>query len=119
MGRGGSEVTAAGKGRRFASIWDAIEDDPQEAHSLKLRSRLMMLLQERIKGERMTQAKAAKALGVTQPRVSELLRGKIDRFALDDLVSMSTHLGLTVELIVTRPAATASPAKSRRAAACR
>ena len=60
----------------FASVWDAIEDTPAEAENMKLRSSLMMTLDQHIRAKGWTQAETARRLGVTQPRVSNLLRGK-------------------------------------------
>jgi len=71
---------------QFASVWDAIEDTPAEAEKMKLRSALMM------------------ALGVTQPRLSDLMRGKIDLFGIDTLVKMLTAAGLRVEMQVAKAA---------------
>jgi predicted XRE-type DNA-binding protein len=81
----------------FASVWDAIEDTTAAAENMKLRSSLMMALEQRIKKQGWTQAEAARRLGVTQPRISDLLRGKIDLFSLDTLVNMATAAGLRVE----------------------
>jgi len=89
---------------RYASVWDAIESDPGQAENMKLRSRLMMALRERIAGEGLSQAAAAKLLGVTQPRVSDLVRGKIDLFSLDTLVNMAAAAGLRIQLQVDRAA---------------
>jgi predicted XRE-type DNA-binding protein len=86
--------------KRYASVWDAIEDTPAEAENMKLRSALMIVLNEYIKGEGWTQAEAAQRLGVTQPRVSDLMRGKIDLFGLDTLVNMATSVGLKVQMHV-------------------
>jgi predicted XRE-type DNA-binding protein len=84
----------------FASVWDAIEDAPAEAENMKLRSTLMMALERHIRAKGWTQAEAARRLGVTQPRVSDLLRGKINLFALDTLVNMVVAAGLHVEMRV-------------------
>jgi len=84
----------------FASVWDAIEDTPAEAENMKLRSTLMMALEKHIRAKGWTQAEAAHRLGVTQPRVSDLLRGKINLFALDTLVNMAVAAGLHVEVRV-------------------
>lgn len=84
--------------QKFDSVWDAIEDTPRQAASLKMRSELMMALQEHLKGSGMTQIQAAKLLGVTQPRISDLMRGRIDLFSLESLVDMITSAGLKVEL---------------------
>lgn len=86
--------------KRYASVWDAIEDTPAEAENMKLRSALMIVLKEYIKGKGWTQAEAAERLGVTQPRVSDLMRGKIDLFGLDTLVNMATSVGLKVQMHV-------------------
>lgn len=84
----------------FASVWDAIEATPQEAENMKLRSSLMMALAQHIRSQSWTQAQAAKRLGVTQPRISDLLRGKINLFSLDMLVTMAVGAGLHVEMRV-------------------
>lgn len=82
----------------FASVWNAIEDTPEEAEHMKLRSSLMMSLQNHIKKKALTQAQAAALFGVTQPRVSDLVRGKINVFGIESLVSMAAAAGLTVEI---------------------
>lgn len=82
----------------YASVWDAISDTPEEAENMKLRSALMMALKDHIVRAGLTQAQAAKRFGVTQPRVSDLMRGKIDLFAIDTLVNMATAAGLHVEM---------------------
>ncbi|MBV8049340.1 MAG: XRE family transcriptional regulator [Paludibacterium sp.] len=86
--------------QRFASVWDAIEDTPDAAENMKLRSTLMMALKNHIIGTEMSQVQAAKLLGVTQPRVSDLMRGKINLFGLDALVNMAVMAGLQIELSV-------------------
>jgi predicted XRE-type DNA-binding protein len=83
---------------RFASVWDAIEDTREDAENMKLRSQLMMSLKDHIARTGMSQAQAAQLFGVTQPRVSDLVRGKIDLFSLDMLVNMATAAGLHIEL---------------------
>ena len=89
---------------RFASIWDAIEDTPHEAANMRLRSTLMIALKEHIQRNGLTQAQAAKQFGVTQPRVSDLMRGKIDLFGLDMLITMVTAAGLQVDMRITKAA---------------
>jgi predicted XRE-type DNA-binding protein len=86
--------------KRFASVWDAIEDTPEEAENLKLRSALMMALKAHLARSGLGQAQIAKLFGVTQPRVSDLLRGKINLFALDALVNMAAAAGLRVEITI-------------------
>jgi len=88
--------------KRFKSVWDAIEDTPEQAENMKLRSDLMMALQKRITQLKLTQGQAAELFGVTQPRVSDLMRGKISLFALDILVNMTTAAGLHVEMHITK-----------------
>ncbi|MDH5640061.1 MAG: helix-turn-helix domain-containing protein [Nitrospira sp.] len=77
----------------------------EEAEHLKLRAMLMVELEKHIRAKGLTQKKAAKQLGVTQPRISDLMRGKIDLFSVDTLITMLTHAGLTVHVTVSRPAA--------------
>ncbi|HEB3531917.1 TPA: XRE family transcriptional regulator [Burkholderia cenocepacia] len=85
---------------RYANVWDAIESEPAEAANMKLRSELMIALKQRIARLELSQAEAAKQLGVTQPRVSDLIRGKINLFGLDALVNMASAVGLRVDLQV-------------------
>jgi predicted XRE-type DNA-binding protein len=85
---------------RFVSVWDAIEDTPAEAANMKLRSALMMALKEHIARTGLSQSQAAELFGVTQPRVSDLMRGKINLFGLDSLVNMASAAGLQVEMRV-------------------
>ncbi|MDD2536080.1 MAG: helix-turn-helix domain-containing protein [Macromonas bipunctata] len=86
--------------QRFDSVWDAIEDTPEAAENMKLRSALMTALKQHLTRTEMTQAQAAKLLGVTQPRVSDLMRGKINLFGLDALVNMAAAAGLHIEMRV-------------------
>ena len=88
------------KKQRFASVWDAIEDTPEQAANMKLRSVLMTALKDQITSTGMSQAQAAQLFGVTQPRVSDLMRGKINLFGLDALVNMATAAGLRIEMHV-------------------
>lgn len=90
--------------QRFASVWDAIEDTPEAAENMKLRSILMTALKKHLSRTEMSQAEAAKLLGVTQPRISDLTRGKINLFALDALVNMAVAAGLHIELRVLQAA---------------
>ncbi|MBI5120144.1 MAG: XRE family transcriptional regulator [Rhodospirillales bacterium] len=90
--------------QKFASVWEAIEDTPNLAASLKARSDLMVSLQEHLKKSSLRQAAAAKLLGVTQPRISDLMRGRIDLFSMEALVDMLTAAGLRVEITLKRAA---------------
>ena len=88
----------------FASIWDAIEDTPAEAANMRLRAELMRKLDAYISSKGLDQAEAARVFGVTQPRISELQRGKINLFSLDKLVSLAAVAGLHVELSLSEAA---------------
>jgi predicted XRE-type DNA-binding protein len=77
---------------------------PAEAENLRIRSAMMRALVAFIRKEKLTQSNAAKRLGVTQPRVSDLMRGKIHRFSIDNLVALLAAAGLRVELKVKRAA---------------
>jgi len=90
--------------KRFMSVWDAIEDTPAEAENMKLRSQLMMALKDHIARTELSQSQAAKLLGVTQPRISDLMRGKIELFGLDTLVNMLSAAGLHVEMRISKAA---------------
>lgn len=92
------------KKQKFQSVWDAIEDTPEEAENMKLRSVLMTAIKNHIARAELSQVQAAKLFGVTQPRVSDLVRGKINLFGLDALVSMATAAGLHIEMRVVEPA---------------
>ncbi|SEJ78186.1 helix-turn-helix domain-containing protein [Achromobacter sp. NFACC18-2] len=85
---------------QYDSVWDAIEDCPAQAENMKLRSVLMMALKHHITQSGISQVEAARLFGVTQPRLSELMRGKIDLFGLDTLVKMAAAAGLQVEMRV-------------------
>ncbi len=91
--------------QRFANVWDAVEETPGEAALMKARSGLMIAIQETVAGWKLTQADAAKRLGVTQPRMNDLQRGRIDKFSLDALMILATGAGLTVEWRVAKAAA--------------
>ena len=75
---------------------------PAEAQNLVLRSQLMLEIQQAAKG--MTQTEAAKQFGVTQPRVNDVLRGRIDKFSLDALVKMLATAGMRIEMRVKKAA---------------
>ena len=86
--------------QRFDSIWDAIEDDPVRVENLKLRSAVLIEITETLKSRELTQQQTAALLHITQPRVSALLKGKINDFRLDSLVDIAHRLGLHVTLNV-------------------
>ena len=93
--------------QRFTSVWDALENTPQASASMKSRSALMMALAEVIRERGMTQGEAAALFGVTQPRVSDLVRGKINLFSLDTLIDMAATAGMAPMVKVSKPKAPA------------
>jgi predicted XRE-type DNA-binding protein len=82
-----------GTGNVFADLGFS----PAESRNLRIRSEMMTALRKFIEKEGLTQADAAKRLKVSQPRISDLTRGKISRFSLDTLVNMLTDAGLEVD----------------------
>ena len=82
----------------YASVWDAITDTPEEAANLRLRSELRDKISALIQSKGWTQLEAGKRCSVTQPRINELLRGRISRFSLDALVNIAAHLGQRVHV---------------------
>ena len=93
------------KKQRFDNVWDAIEPSRAEAINMKARAEMMIAIQESVAAWRFTQAAAAKRLGLTQPRMNDLMRGRINKFSLDALVNLATKAGLVVRVEVVRPAA--------------
>lgn len=85
---------------RHASVWDAVEATPTVAENLRIRAALMAELAAYVQRSGMTQAQAARHFGVTQPRISDLTRGKIDLFSIDTLVNMVTAAGLHLDVRV-------------------
>ena len=83
---------------RVESVWDAIADTPEAAANLRVRSELMDKISELIAANSWTQVEAATQCGLTQPRISELLRGRISRFSLDALVNIGAALGQRVHV---------------------
>ena len=88
----------------FANVWDALEDTPQEAASMSMRSNLLIAVDQRVRSWNVTQAEAAKRLGITQPRLNDLLRGRITNFSLDTLINLATQAGLAVRLDIAEAA---------------
>lgn len=93
------------KGQRFASVGDAIEDTPQQAAGMRARSERMMALQGWVKAGGKTQAEAAVLFGITQPPMSDLMRGKISLFSLEALMDMATVAGLEPHITIKKPRA--------------
>ncbi|HUK59697.1 MAG TPA: XRE family transcriptional regulator [Stellaceae bacterium] len=92
------------KARAYPSVWNALESNPIDAENMKLRSCLMIEISAAIRAWRISQTEAAKRLGITQPRLNDLLRGRIGKFSLDALVALAPRAGLAVRLRVTKAA---------------
>jgi predicted XRE-type DNA-binding protein len=82
----------------YASVWEAIADTPAQAANLRARAELMQQIAALVKRQGWTQVEAAGHCGVTQPRINDLLRGRVSRFSLDALVNISTALGCRVRV---------------------
>ena len=99
------DVEEFGVSQVFTSVWDALEDSPAEAANMRLRSELMIAVQEAVGGWRLTQAQAAQRLDVTQPRLNDLLRGRVGKFSLDALALLAIRAGLNVHMQIEQAAA--------------
>jgi len=86
------------KTETYASVWDAIADTPGQAANLRARADLMRQIAAFVARHDWTQVQAAQHCGVTQPRMNDLLRGRVSRFSLDALVNISTALGCRVRV---------------------
>ena len=84
----------------FANVWDALEDSPEDAATMTMRSNVMTIFNATVRGWNTTQAQAARRLGITQPRLNDLLKGKISKFSLDTLLTLATRAGLKVKIDV-------------------
>jgi predicted XRE-type DNA-binding protein len=93
------------KRQRFHSVWDAIESSPAQAANMKARSDMMLAIRDTVETWKVTQVAAAKRLGLTQPRMNDLVRGRVAKFSLDALINLATRAGLSIRVEVTRPAA--------------
>ncbi|WP_434527077.1 helix-turn-helix domain-containing protein [Photorhabdus asymbiotica] len=85
--------------KQYTSVWDALEDTQQAAENMKVRSQLARALSAHIKKKGLNQTEAAKLLNVTQPRVSDLINGKINLFSIDTLINMIVTMGLHISNI--------------------
>lgn len=88
---------------KFESVFDAIAESPEEALNMKLRASLIREIRAKVTKAGWTQTETAHQLGITQPRVSDLLRGKLSKFSLDALVNMLARLGSDIKLGVAPP----------------
>lgn len=86
---------------RFSSVWDALEDTPQQAANMRLRSKLLLALCNAVRSWELSQKEAAQRLGISQPRLNDMLNGKIDKFSLDALVNLSATAQMNVDICFT------------------
>ena len=90
--------------KAFDDVWDAIEPDAGLAQNLRLRSALMMKIAEYVEQSGLTQAEAARRLGTTQPRLNDVIKGRIEKCTVDRLINMLSRAGFKVDLEVHRAA---------------
>lgn len=102
--------------RNEYNVFADLDFSPEEASNLLMRSRLMMALTDLMEVRGLTQVRAAALLGVTQPRISDLVRGKIDRFSVDSLLALLSVAGATVEISVRHNGARLTPVATRAVA---
>jgi predicted XRE-type DNA-binding protein len=86
--------------QRFTSVWDALEDTGAEAANMRARSELMIAVRSKIESWKVSQAEAGRRLGLTQPRLNDLMRGRLDKFSLDALINLAGPAGLAVRLTI-------------------
>lgn len=84
--------------QKYSSVFDAICDTPTQSANMKLRADLMIHISHIVKENNWTQQQAAKHCGLTQPRMNDLLKGKIDKFSLDALVNINACLGQNIHV---------------------
>lgn len=88
--------------RSSGNVFRDLGFSAEEATNLKIRSDLMIRLSKLIETSGLTQAQAAALFKVTQPRISDLVRGKIERFSIDTLIAMLGHAGIKVQFVLGR-----------------
>jgi predicted XRE-type DNA-binding protein len=82
----------------FDNVFEALCDTAAEAANMRARATLMIAVRERVKGWGVPQEEAARRLGLTRPRLNDLVRGKIDKFSLDALVNIATAAGFALHI---------------------
>lgn len=88
----------------FGNVFDALADTPAEAANLKARAEILSVLVARVSAWGVSQEAAAARLGITRPRLNDLLRGKLGKFSLDALVNLATAAGLSLEIRISEAA---------------
>ena len=92
------------KQQRFQSVWDAIEKSEVGAANMKARAELMIAIRDSAQAWNTTQTACAKRLGLTQPRMSDLVKGRVSKFSLDALMNIAVKAGLSVSVKIRRAA---------------
>ena len=82
----------------FDDVFDAITDTPAQAACMKVRADLLSAVKAQVSTWQLTQGAAAARLGITRPRLNDLLQGKLDKFSLDALVNLAAASGLVLEM---------------------
>ena len=95
LGSGKNEFTQSS-----GNVFNDLGFSAEEADNLRIRSQLMIAITRLIEQRGMTQAEAAGLCGVTQPRISDVVRGKIELFTIDALVKMLGYAGVAVDLVI-------------------
>lgn len=90
--------------QNFANVWDALEKTPAAAARMTIRSTLLIAIEQKVESWKVTNAVAARRLGITQPRLNDLLRGKINKFTLDMLIGIAFKADLKVRLKISEAA---------------
>jgi len=86
------------KSEHYDSVWDALAETPAQAANLRARAELMREIAAVIKKSKWTQLKAAGHCAISQPRMNDLVRGRVSYFSLDALVNIATALGQRVHI---------------------
>lgn len=92
------------KAKLYPNVWDALEDNSAMAASMTMRSDILIVLQQRIATWKLTQAEAARRLQITQPRLNDLLRGRIAKFSLDTLVDLADRANIQIRIQIDKAA---------------
>lgn len=89
----------------FDSVFDALADTPAQAANLTARADLLLAIRDRVRAWGIPQEQAAVRLGLTRPRLNDLLRGKLDKFSLDALVNIAAAAGFRLHIRLDEPEA--------------
>ena len=92
------------KKQTYACVLDALDETPEAAASMRVRADLLIAVQRHVAASGLTPARVAKEISLTQPRLNDLLRGRIDKFSLDALVNMLARAGKQVSVKIRKTA---------------